>query len=74
VRDAFQPFALAELLDAQMSCSHAGGQRIYTARFGNASALTFSIEGLVRPGYGAFRRPHCVDRPHSIAWVVNGQS
>lgn len=72
VRDVFHPQDLAELLDAQMSCSRAGGQRVYTAGGGNASAMSLSqLTAWCDARFGAFApTSDTLDRPYDIPWVV----
>ena len=72
VRDVFHPRDLGGLLDAQMSCSRAGGQRIYTAGGGNANALSLSqLTAWCDARFAAFApTADTVSRPYDIPWVV----
>jgi CDP-paratose 2-epimerase len=72
VRDVFHPRDLGCLLDAQMSCLRAGGQRVYTAGGGNANAMSLSqLTAWCDARFGAFApTADRVDRPYDIPWVV----
>jgi CDP-paratose 2-epimerase len=72
VRDVFHPRDLAGLLDAQMSCSRAGGQRVYPAGGGNANAMSLAeLTAWCDARFGAFApAAGAVDRPYDIPWVV----
>jgi CDP-paratose 2-epimerase len=72
VRDVFHPRDLAGLLDAQMSCRRAGGQRVYTAGGGNANAMSLSqLTAWCDTRFEAFApTADTADRPYDIPWVV----
>jgi CDP-paratose 2-epimerase len=72
VRDVFHPRDLAGLLDAQMSRSSAGGQRVYTAGGGNANAMSLAqLTAWCDARFGAFApTADTADRPYDIPWVV----
>jgi CDP-paratose 2-epimerase len=72
VRDVFHPRDLAGLLDAQMSCLRAGGQRVYTAGGGNANAMSLSqLTAWCDVRFGTFApTADSLDRPYDIPWVV----
>jgi CDP-paratose 2-epimerase len=72
VRDVFHPRDLAGLLEAQMSCTRSGGQRVYTAGGGNANAMSLSqLTAWCDARFGAFApNADTVDRPYDIPWVV----
>ena len=72
VRDAFHPYDLAALLDAQMGNARAGGQRIYTAGGGLENAMSISeLHAWCDARFG----PHAAQadarqRPYDVPWVV----
>lgn len=72
VRDVFHPRDLAGLLDAQLSCLRAGGQRVYTAGGGNANSMSLSqLTAWCDARFGAFAPTvDTVDRPYDIPWMV----
>jgi len=72
VRDVFHPRDLAGLLDAQMSCRRAGGQRVYTAGGGTANAMSLSqLTAWCDTRFEAFApAADTADRPYDIPWVV----
>ena len=72
VRDAFHPRDLAALLDAQMACGRAGGQRVYTAGGGPANAISLAgLNAWCDARFGAHApRPDPAPRPYDVPWVV----
>jgi CDP-paratose 2-epimerase len=72
VRDALDPRDLAALLDAQMTCGRAGGQRVYTAGGGPENALSLNaLNAWCDARFGPhLPRPDPAPRPYDVPWVV----
>jgi CDP-paratose 2-epimerase len=72
VRDVFHPRDLCGLLDAQMSCLRAGGQRVYTAGGGNPNVMSLAqLTAWCDERFEAFApTADTAERPYDIPWVV----
>jgi len=72
VRDALHPRDLAALLDTQMQCPRAGGQRLYTAGGGRSNAISLAnLNAWCDARFGS-HRPESDRRPrtYDIPWLI----
>src|SRR3954447_934949 len=72
LRDAFHPYDLASLIDAQMRCTRAGGDRIYSAGGGPDNALSLrQLNDWCDTRFGTHQpQADPRERPYDIPWVV----
>jgi CDP-paratose 2-epimerase len=76
VRDALHPRDLAALVDAQISSSRTGGQRLFTAGGGTGNAISLrQLTAWCDDRFGPHApQPDLRERPYDIPWIVMDSS